>query len=157
MLDMENVMETLIQLSEEKYNALEKIYKFTCEQTKAIMSEDIDKLNELIDKKQIEIDTIQSLDIKFEEIVDDLKLVYDIKKLDELNICHEEVKRIQYIISMIMNKVRQIHEVEVENSSELRNSKDRLENKIKGLKAGKKAVSNYGYNVQVPVYFDKNK
>jgi len=67
------------------------------------------------------------------------------------------VKRIQYIISMIMSKVAQIHDIELNNSNELRNSKDELENKIKSLKVGKKAVSGYGCNLKVPVYFDKNK
>jgi len=156
-LDIYNSMEMLIQFSEEKYNALERIYKLTCEQTDAIEEEDIDRLNELINKKQIEINTIQSLDKKFEKISDDIKSAYNIKKLDELGKCHDDVKRIEYIRTMIMNKGKQIHDIEENNSSALQNSKNQLEDKMKSLKVGKRAVSGYGYNVQNPVYFDKNK
>jgi len=156
-LDIENIMETLIELSEDKYSFLENVYKLTCEQTGAIEEEDIDKLNELIDRKQLEINNIQSSDIKFEKIVDEIKLVYSINSLDELQVCCDEVKRIQYVISMVMNKVKQIREVEIKNRELLSKSKDELEEKMSKLKSGKKAVSGYGYNIQNPVYFDKNK
>ena len=157
MLEIENVMETLINLSEEKYSSLEKIYELTKEQTSAINDENINLLNEFIDKKQIEINTIQSLDIKFEKIVEDIKVVYGIKELKDLNVCTEEVKRIPYIVDMIMKKVHQIHDIELKNSENLSHKKDELEGKMTDLKKGKKAVSKYGYNnLQVPVYFDKN-
>ena len=157
MLDIEKYMETLIQISEEKYSALEQIYKLTKDQTNAIEEEDIDKLNILINKKQEEINIIKSLDIKFEKIVDEIKLEYNVKKLNELDVCHDDVKRIQYIVNMIISRGKQIHDIEVKNSDELRNAKNYLENKIKNLKIGKKAVSGYGCNLKNPVYFDKNK
>ncbi|MBQ7668882.1 MAG: flagellar export chaperone FlgN [Clostridia bacterium] len=158
MLEIENVMETLIGLSEEKYGSLEKIYEFTKEQTTAIDDENIELLNDFIDKKQIEINSIKALDIKFEKIVDDIKVVYGIKELKELNVCTEEVKRIQYIVDMIMKKVKQIHDIELKNSESLSKKKNAVESKIKDLKKGKKVVSNYGYNnLQNPVYFDKNR
>jgi len=155
--NVEDIMESLIQFSEEKYNVVEKIYKLTREQTDAIENEDIDKLNELIEKKQFEIKAIQSLDEKYEKILNELKLLYNLTNLDELDVCADEVKRINYIKSMITNKAKQIQDIEINNNSNLRKSKNQLEEKIRNLKVGKKAVSGYGYNVQNPVYFDKNK
>lgn len=155
MFNIENIMETLIQLSEEKYDALDNMYKLTKEQTEAISIEDIDKLNELIHKKQLEINLAQSLDKRIEKILNDIKIMYNINDLSELNVCNEEVKRVQYIFAMTMNKGRQIYELEINNKSELVNSKNHIEEKMRNLKSGKKAVSGYGYNIQAPVYFDK--
>ena len=157
MVDVEAVMGNLIEISKKKSDILNEVYSLTAEQSRVIAKEDIEGLNELIDKKQVVIDKAQELDAKFEEIVDDLKLVYGVKKLDEIEICKDAVEKIQIVIKAIMDKVRLIRQLEMENSNLLREMKDNMERKITSIKAGKKAVSNYGYaNMQQPVYFDKN-
>jgi len=156
-VDVEAVMENLIEISKKKSDILNEVYSLTAEQSKVIANEDIEGLKELIDKKQVVIDKAQELDAKFEEIVDDLKLVYGVKKLDEIEICRDAVEKIQIVIKAIMDKVKLIRKLEMENSNLLREMKDNMERKITSIKAGKKAVANYGYaNMQQPVYFDKN-
>ena len=157
MVDVEAVMENLIDISKKKSDILDEIYLLTAEQSRIIAKEDIEGLNELIDKKQVMIDKAQDLDAKFEKIVDDLKLVYDVERLDEIDICKNEVEKIQIVIRAIMEKVKLIRKLEMENSTLLREMKDAMEKKITSIKVGKKAVSSYGYNnLQQPVYFDKN-
>jgi len=156
-IDVEAVMENLIEISKNKSDILNDIYMITVEQSRVIAKEDIEGLNDLIDKKQVLIDNAQNLDSEFEKIVDDLKLVYGVERLDEIDICKEEVSKIQAVVKLIMDKVKLIRKLEMENSSLLREMKDNMEKKIKSIKTGKKAVSNYGYaNMQQPVYFDKN-
>lgn len=158
MVDVEEVMEKLIEISKDKSDILDEIYFLTIEQSKVIEQEDIEKLNELIDKKQVMINKAQDLDSQFEKIVDELKLVYDVKKLAEIDICKKEVSKIQIVVKAIMDKVKLIRQIEMGNSSLLREMKDNMERKITAIKNGKKAVSNYGYGnmQQHPVYFDKN-
>lgn len=157
MLDVENVMENLIEISKQKSGVLDEIYFLTIDQSKVIVKEDIEQLNELIDKKQVLIDEAKALDIKFEKIVDELKLIYSVEKLEDLDICKSEVEKIQIVIKAIMSKVNLIRQLELDNSALLRDMKDNIESKIKAIKMGKKAVSNYGYGkMQQPVYFDKN-
>lgn len=157
MVDVEAVMENLIEISKNKSEILNEVYFLTVEQSRVIAKEDIEGLNDLIDKKQVVINKAQELDAKFEEIVDDLKLVYGVQKLDEIEICKEAVEKIQIVVKAIMDKVKLIRKLEMENSNLLREMKDSMERKIKSIKVGKKAVSNYGYaNMQQPVYFDKN-
>ena len=157
MIDVEAVMEKLIEISKNKSDILNDIYSLTVEQSRVIAKEDIEGLNELIDKKQVVINRAQELDVEFEKIVDDLKLVYGVEKLDQIEICKDEVEKIQIVVKAIMEKVKLIRKLEMENSSLLREMKDNMENKIKAIKVGKKAVSNYGYNnLQQPVYFNKN-
>lgn len=157
MIDVDEVMEKLIEISKNKCSILDEIYSLTVEQSRVIAKEDIEGLNELIDKKQVIIDKAQSLDAQFEKIVDDLKLVYGVSRLDEIDICKTEVEKIQIVVKAIMDKVKLIRKLEMENSSLLREMKDSMERKITAIKTGKKAVSNYGYaNLQQPVYFDKN-
>lgn len=157
MLDVENVMENLIEISKKKSGILDEIYFLTIDQSKVIVKEDIDQLNELIDKKQVLIDDAKVLDAEFEKIVDELKTVYSVDKLEDIDICRSEVEKIQIVIRAIMSKVNLIRQLELDNSALLRDMKDNIENKIKSIKMGKKAVANYGYGkMQQPVYFDKN-
>ena len=157
MVDVEAVMENLIEISKTKSDKLNEVYSLTVEQSRVIAKEDIEGLNDLIDKKQVVINKAQELDAKFEEIVDDLKLVYGVQRLDEIEICKEAIEKIQIVVKAIMEKVKLIRKLEMENSNLLREMKDNMERKIKSIKVGKKAVSNYGYaNMQQPVYFDKN-
>lgn len=156
-VDVEEIMEKLIEISKKKSDILNDIYSLTVEQSRVIANEDVEGLNELIDKKQVFIDEAQNLDAQFEKIVDDLKLVYGVSRLDEIDICKTEVEKIQIVVKAIMEKVKLIRKLEMENSSLLRDMKDAMEKRISSIKNGKKAVSNYGYaNVQRPVYFDKN-
>lgn len=157
MIDVEEVMEKLIEISKKKSDILNDIYMLTAEQSRIIAKEDIEGLNELIDKKQIYIDEAQELDAQFEKIVDDLKLVYGVNRLDEIDICKAEIEKIQIVVKAIMDKVKLIRNLEMENSNLLREMKDAMERKITAIKTGKKAVSNYGCaTFQQPVYFDKN-
>ena len=55
LVDLDAVMNTLIEISKEKLLELDKIYNLTVKQQEIIELEDIDGLNELIDKKQAEI------------------------------------------------------------------------------------------------------
>lgn len=158
MVDVDEVMEKLIEISKRKSDILNDIYSLTVEQSRIIAKEDIEGLNELIDKKQVFIDEAQNLDYQFEKIVDDLKLVYGVNRLDEIDICRNEVEKIQIVVKAIMEKVKLIRKLEMENSTLLREMKDNIERKITSIKGGKKAVSGYGgyTNMQHPVYFDKN-
>lgn len=156
MIDIEVVMEDLIEISKQKSGILDEIYFLTIDQSKVIVKEDIDGLNELIDKKQELIDDAKGLDTKFEKIVDELKEIYSVEKLEDIDICKVEVEKLQVVIKAIINKVNLIRQLELDNSTLLRDMKDSIENKIKSIKMGKKAVSNYGYGkMQQPVYFDK--
>ena len=77
-------MENLIEISKNKSEILNEVYFLTVEQSRVIAKEDIEGLNDLIDKKQVLIDRAKNLDTEFEKIVDELKLVYDVEKLEEI-------------------------------------------------------------------------
>ena len=128
---------------------------------KSLVDETTNIKNELVEcrdtLKQILIDKSKDLDTEFEKIVDELKLVYDVERLEDIDICKVQVEKIQIVVSAIMSKVRLIRQLELDNSTLLRDMKDNMEKKIKAIKVGKKAVANYGYGkIQQPVYFDKN-
>lgn len=159
LVDLDSVMDTLIEISKEKSVMLERVYKLTMEQKEVIEEMDIASLNNVIDKKQAEINEIQQLDVKFETIVSDLKTVYDIGSLDELRFCTDKVIKVKEVVTGIMEKLRAIHELELENMNIMKSLKDELETKINHTNTGKRAISNYeGINeVQTAVFFDKSK
>ena len=56
MIDVQVVMEKLIEISKSKSDILNDIYSLTVDQSRVIAKEDIEGLNDLIDKKQVLID-----------------------------------------------------------------------------------------------------
>ena len=147
MIDVEVVMEDLIEISKQKSGVLDEIYFLTIDQSKAIMKEDIDSLNELIDKKQVLIDDAKVLDTKFEKIVDELKEIYSVEKLEDIDICKVGVERLQVVIRAIINKVNLIRQLEMDNSALLRDMKDNIESKIKSIEERIKALNELGFNL----------
>lgn len=144
MLDLEKVINKLISLSEEKYIFLEDILSLTEKQTAVIELSDIDGLNLLIDRKQEKLDNIKLLDTEFESIVSDLKTLYEINNLDELEFKCGKIINLKDCISRIMNKLREISSLEQLNKEKMLKAKDELQEKIVGAANGKRAINQYG-------------
>lgn len=144
MVDLERIIDNLIGLSENKYEYLDEIYLLTKQQTDAIEKTDMGFLSLLIDEKQERIDYVRNLDIKFESIVDDLKTLYEIKSLDELETESVNISILKNNISKIMNLLRNIVDLEAFNKDKILASKKALEEKMDNAKKGKKAIKQYG-------------
>ena len=78
MLDLEVMMNKLVSIQREKYNGLLNVLEITKEQHNALLDADIEKLNELIELRQAEIDLIASLDEDYSSIIQKLKIYLQI-------------------------------------------------------------------------------
>lgn len=126
----------------------------TDKQTYVIESEDIEGLNLLIDKKQENLDIIKQLDIQFEAVVSDLKTLYEIKSLDELEFQCSRITVLKEIISRIMEILREICELEKKNKEKMLKARDELQEKIYSASKGKHAIEQYGnFNSYTDAYF----
>ena len=154
MLDLEKVVNKLISLSEEKYIFLEDILLLTEKQTAVIELSDIDGLNLLIDRKQEKLDNIKFLDTEFEAIVSDLKTLYEINNLDELEVKCGKIINLKDCISRIMDKLREISSLEQLNKEKMIKAKDELQEKIVNAANGKRAINQYGnFSAHTNPYF----
>lgn len=154
-MDLNSIVNDLIEITREKCQYLEEIYVLTEGQTVAIRENNIDDLNDLIDGKQLKIEHIRELDIKFEGIVNQVKKELQISNLSELN-C-ETAEGLLDEMNNMYAVVRKINVVEKENTATLSEMKDELHGKIKHTNKGKIAMMQYsgGSNYMDAVFFDK--
>jgi len=154
-MDLNSIVNDLIGISKEKCKYLEEIYVLTEGQAVAIKDESIEELNDLIEGKQLKIEHIKELDIKFEGIVKEIKKEFHINELSELS-C-ENTDKLQAEIQNIYAVLRKIGEIEKQNFETLNEAKDELHGKIKHTNKGKIAMMQYsgGSNYMDAVFFDK--
>ena len=144
MVNLEAVIGNLIDLIESKHGYLKEIHLLTKQQTDAIENSDMSFLSLLIDEKQERIDFIRNIDAKFETITDDLKTVFGVKSLDELEVHCDDVLRLKESISSMMELLRQIVDLEADNREKIYRARDLLEVKMSNAKNGKRAIKQYG-------------
>ena len=157
MVNLYRIVDNLISLTENKYEQLKDIYLLTEQQSLAIEAEDMDNLGELINRKQQKIDIIVNLDSQFESITDDLKTIYDIKSLDELETQSANIALLKEGISKVTDILHQILGAENINKKKIEESKSIIEEKMQGTQTGKTALKQYGgmQTYADAVFFDK--
>ena len=122
MVNLYRIVDNLISLTENKYEQLKDIYLLTEQQALAIEASDMDSLGELIDRKQQKIDIIVNLDSQFENITDDLKTIYDVKSLDELEVQSANIAILKEGISKVTDILHQIVGAENTNKKKMEQS-----------------------------------
>lgn len=157
MVNLDEVMDKLLIIEREKYNILLRVLELTEEQHRVILDFDAEKLNELIDSKQVEINSLEKLDKEFTLIIDDIKSVYDIRSLEELTSLNTlKVSELKSMTNNIMKRVQEIKSYEEENRIILEQQKKEYANKIKQINNGKKAEKMYqSNNIVQPFFYDK--
>ena len=144
MIEIDKVLGNLINLAENKYELLNEIYLLTEKQAEVIDEADIKSLTLLIDEKQSRLDMIRKLDIQFEAITDDIKTLYEVRSLDELEIQNDNLVVLKNSICRIMGLLENIVELESCNKDKINESKKSLEEKMENTNTGKKAIKQYG-------------
>lgn len=144
MVNLYRVVDNLISLAQNKYEQLRDVYLLTQEQTNAIEELDMETLSELIDKKQQKIDLIVTFDSQFEAITDDIKIVYNVKSLDELQVDSSNIESLKDVISKVTEILHQIVQIENLNREKMNNAKEQLERNMNKAQTGKVAIKQYG-------------
>ena len=157
MVNLYRVIDNLISLAENKYEQLHDIYLLTQEQTSVIEEQDMEALSELIDRKQQKIDLIVTFDSQFEAITDDIKTIYDVRTLEELEVESDNIVILKDIISKVTNMLHQIIQLENINKEKINYAKEQLERKMNNAQTGKTAIRQYSgiSTYSDAVFFDK--
>jgi hypothetical protein len=134
----------LQSLLEEKKAAMESIHSLTLEQKEDIEKNQGENLNSFIDKKQTEIEKIQTIDESFQDAVILLKKELDIEVLDDINPnIYPEFKSIKELTEQILGLAKKIMELEEQNKIKVQDILNSIRKDIKTVKLGQKSVKAY--------------
>lgn len=142
----EQYVQKLTEISNKKQESLFQILKLTKEQTAVIAEAKADEIERLIQSKQLQIDYINELDTEFEVYYSRLKTVLNIQSLDEIKENQiQGVKELKQIVTIILNTIRQIQSLEIDNKNKAEEVVNNLAADIRRIKQSK--IANNGYNV----------
>jgi len=134
----------LQSLLEEKKAAMESIHSLTLEQKEDIEKNQGENLNSFIDKKQTEIEKIQTIDESFQDAVILLKKELDIEALDDIDTkIYSEFKNIKELTKQILDLAQKIMEIEEQNKIKVQDILNSIKKDIKAIKLGQKSVKAY--------------
>lgn len=160
MNDAKSMTDEMGNLLKEKNKKLIDILEITKQQAEVIGKEDIDDLGKLIDKKQVIMDQIDTIDQQFMEKFNNIKLKFRVGTIDEIPSENRmEFKEIQTSISKNHKVVEEIIAIEKENSVNVKKRFADIKAKIKGIQGGKKIITAYGNTPTLTdgVFIDKKK
>lgn len=157
----ERYIERLTEISNKKYKSLQDMFLLTMAQSEAINEDGLEGLQKLLDDKQSKIEEINKADEDFNVYYTRLKQTMGINSLAEINTPGiKGVKELQQLIGQIMDLLKEISEIEKQNSDKAKNLLNGLGSKIKEISQGKKVSSAYNSSPAAipPSYFiDKKK
>ncbi len=152
----------LVQYSEKKLKALERIRQLTVDQGKSIEKKDLEMLNRLTMEKQQIIDEINSYDDQFNHELANLKKSLGIVSLEELETCKDRGKEQEVLVNIIreiLGLIGDIRKQEEVNYTLLKKAMEETRNNIKKIRMGKKALRGYNApaNTMPSGFVDKKK
>lgn len=134
----------LIGLLDEKKKLFDKIMKITLEQKKDIEENKANKIEELVGRKQLIINSIDEIDKSFSEKFDLLKKQLGTDALEKADIAkHPMLKALKPKVETIMSLARDIMQIEESNKEKLSGIISGVKKEIKQLSLGKKSIKAY--------------
>ena len=141
---VEQMLHRLVNLLEEKMIAMESIQALTLKQKEDIEENLGDNINSFIDKKQVEIDKINTIDEKFEDIVKKIKVELGIESLEQIDADRfPQLKVIRKKTEEIIDLANSIMKLEEYNKNKIIEIIDQIKNDLKTVKLGQKSVKAY--------------
>ncbi|HOJ11383.1 MAG TPA: flagellar export chaperone FlgN [Clostridiales bacterium] len=180
-MTIEEYINQLDDLLEEKYESLIEILSLTRLQSDALEKEDVAALEKLVEEKQVKINKINLLDEKFSRIFEQVKRQFAIDRIDELDESKElnitgaknlnitgvkslnitGVKSLKGKTSKILDIINnEISVLEKKNNESILELMNRYKMEFKNIVSGKKALSAYNNNFSTHTpsfYIDKKK
>lgn len=156
----EKYIDRLTEILHKKQVLLQDILGFTKSQTAAIDEESLEKLQKLIEDKQVRIETIDKLDEEFNVYFQRLKSTLKINSLAELDVVGSpKAIELKAATSGILKLITDIADIEKVNNEKSQKLLKNFGNEIKNLNQNKKVNSAYTpAPFKLPSYFiDKKK
>ena len=150
----------LYRISEAKLKLMVSLMEATQDQQQALGEENLEVLNQAIEKKNKIIEKIDVLDREFAEKYGELKETLGIEDLSQVQ--EEPVegfKDLKEKIHEIMAQVNKVNQLDKENLEKMKKDMEIIQSKIKNARTGQKAVGSYNskYQQSESIFIDKKK
>lgn len=160
MSDINEIIGNLIKLLDTKLTCFSELFDITKDQTLDIDNNEGENLSVLVDKKQVVINKVDSIDEAFKVQFEALKKTLNVKSLDE--IAPEKYPRLKEVkdrVDKLISVTKEIMDIEKANSNKVNVIFENVKNELKEIKRGKVSIRAYerpSINVD-GIYLDKKK
>lgn len=152
------LIDELISISKEKSQLLVEMQKITKGQREEIKEEDMENLNEILDKKDYIIKEINKLDISFLTIFSQIKKNEDIQNIDEMDIeKYPNLEELKKAVKEVSSTLIAISLMDKENNDSMKAKLEETKMEIRKIKDGKKAYKGYNATIAESILIDEKK
>ena len=152
------LIDELISISKEKSQLLVEMQKITKGQREEIKEEDMENLNEILDKKDYIIKEINKLDISFLTIFSQIKKNEDIQNIDEMDIeKYPSLEELKKAVKEVSSTLIAISLMDKENNNSMKAKLEETKMEIRKIKDGKKAYKGYNATIAESILIDEKK
>lgn len=152
------LIDELISISKEKSQLLVEMQKITKGQREEIKEEDMENLNEILDKKDYIIKEINKLDISFLTIFSQIKKNEDIQNIDEMDIeKYPNLEELKKAVKEVSSTLIAISLMDKENNDSMKAKLEETKMEIRKIKDGKKAYKGYNATIVESILIDEKK
>lgn len=160
-MDTQNsIMSELLGLIDKKAELFSSIMDITIEQKKDIWENEARNIEELVNRKQTVIDSIDEIDKVFSDKLNMLKKSLNIDSLESADFTKYPVlKTIKLKVETIIATAQKIMDIEKENREKLLILHNELKKELKQINVGKKSIKAYERPVisSDGIYIDRKK
>lgn len=136
-------LKILIRKLKEKEDFLEKIYELTMDEVDAVKNEDVDNLENILEKRKMHLIAVDKLDQDFLEKFDSIKERYQINNLSELQVEKDILLELQYRTKNVKDLLLRVKNIEDSLKKDFVKQLDKVKQNLMRVNKGKKATSNY--------------
>lgn len=155
LMETNNYLKQLIEISERKLDLLMEIYSLTLEQNEAIKAGRFDEVERLIGQKQSRMDLIDKLDEQFLYNAQKLKDQFSVDSLERLaDFNLSGAKELKEIVVKINEQLKSIRQLDDENTGIIKKEMEETGETINHVNTFKQAARAYNpVTPETPSYF----
>ncbi|NLV75889.1 MAG: flagellar protein FlgN [Tissierellia bacterium] len=151
-------IDKLISISEEKAKLLEDMRQYTIVQKEYIEEEDMDSLNENLDKIDDLIKQVDKLDLSFLNIFSQIKKDENVENIDELDLDkYPNLNKLKEIVTEISSTLMALSLLDKENNKNMKQKLESTKMELKKVKEGQRAYKGYNKSVTGSMMIDEKK
>lgn len=153
-----NMINNMIQLSNEKKVLIEDILNLTKDQKSFIINENMDGLTKVLSDKDEIMKNIDLLDMDFISLYNNIKSMENISSMEEIDV--DKYSNIKLLksnineISLILNNIRLLDN---DNTRMMKTNLENIKSGLKHVKEVKKAYKGYNYEAPTSMLIDEKK
>lgn len=141
-------IDKLVALAKKKKELINRLYTITKIQVEQIVKEDIERINEIIDKKDRIMKEVDQVDISFLTIFSQLKKDNGIEDIDQLSAKrYPNLLELKTTVKEISSQLMAMAIMDEKNQENIKETLEATKAELRRLKKGKKAYK--GYNVPI--------